>query len=301
MDETSRLQITILHDDECHTPGLRGGHGIAMLVQTPETTFLLDTAEGPEVWRNAEIMGADLSEVQCVVLSHGHYDHTGGLEQLLKITGRLPVIAHPGIFAPRYATKADGSRRYVGPQKTQEEYEALGAQFELSREPAAIGPGLCTSGEVPRRARPTPTQSQLVIERDGELVPDDFEDDLSVIVQLPQGTVILTGCAHAGLRNIARQCVRASGCEKIRAIVGGTHLYASDEAEVREVARQLHLIALDQIVPLHCTGPEAKELLAKYFDGKTLLAGTGDTVVCGGDVVLSVHSMAATAEESSKP
>jgi 7,8-dihydropterin-6-yl-methyl-4-(beta-D-ribofuranosyl)aminobenzene 5'-phosphate synthase len=298
MDETTRLQVRILRDDECHTPGLRAGHGISMLVQTPETTFLLDTGDSPEVWQNADTMGIDVSEVQCVVLSHGHYDHTGGLEELLKIVGGLPVIAHPGVFEAHWAIDPDGSKRYVGTQKTQAEYEALGAQFELSREAVPVGPGLLTSGEVPRRARPTAKQETLMVERDGELELDDFEDDLSVIVQLPQGTVILTGCAHAGLRNIARQCVRASGCENLRAIVGGTHLYASDEAEVREVARQLHMIAVDQIVPLHCTGAEGKKLLVKYFDGETLLAGTGDTVVCGSDVVLSVHSMAATAEES---
>jgi len=301
MDETTRLQVRIVRDDECHMPGLRAGHGIAMLVQTPETTFLLDTGDSPEVWQNADTMGIDLSEVQCVVLSHGHYDHTGGLEELLKIVGGLPVIAHPGVFERRWAIDPDGSKRYVGAQRAQAEYEALGAQFELSREPVAIGPGLLTSGEVPRRARPTPKQETLMVERDGELVPDDFQDDLSVVVQFPQGTVILTGCAHAGLRNIARQCVRASGCENPRAIVGGTHLYASDEAEVREVARQLHMIAVDQIVPLHCTGAEAKKLLVKYFDGETLLAGTGDTVVCGSDVVLSVHTMAAMASERPRP
>jgi 7,8-dihydropterin-6-yl-methyl-4-(beta-D-ribofuranosyl)aminobenzene 5'-phosphate synthase len=292
MDETTSLKVSILRDDECRTPGLLAGHGLSMLVETPETTFLLDTGDTPDTWENARSMGVDLTRVQCVVLSHGHYDHTDGLEELLRMVGGLPVIAHPGLFAPRYYVGRDGSKRYIGPQKTREQYEALGAEFELSREPVAIGRGLVTSGEVPRRARPTPSESGLMIEREGQLLPDDFEDDLSVIVQLPRGTVILTGCAHAGLRNIARQCVRASGCENIRAIVGGTHLIASDEPEVREVARQLHLIALDQIVPLHCTGPEGKRLLERYFDGRTLRAATGDTVICGSDVMLSVHSMA---------
>lgn len=293
MDETTSLRISILRDNECHTPGLKAGHGLAMLVETPETTFLLDTGDSPETWDNAEVMDVDLSKAQCVVLSHGHYDHTGGLEDLLKMVGGLPIIAHPGVFAPRYALEPDGSRREIGPQKTQAEYEALGAEFILSAEPAFIGPGLLTSGQVPRSARPRPAETTLMLERDGELVLDPFDDDISVIVQLPQGTVILTGCAHSGLRNITRQCVRASGCENVRAFVGGTHLMSSEEAEVREVARQLHLIGLDQIVPLHCTGRQGMTLLDKYFDGETLQAGTGDSVLCNADAVLSVHALSA--------
>ncbi len=292
MDETASLRISILRDNECHTPGLKAGHGLAMLIETPETTFLLDTGDSPVTWENAEIMGCDLSKVQCVVLSHGHYDHTGGLEKLLKTVGGLPIIAHPGVFAPRYAVEPDGSRRDIGPPRTQEAYEALGAEFILSAEPVFIGPGLSTSGQVPRDAGPVPSEPRLMTEQDGELVPDSFDDDLSVVVQLPSGLIILTGCAHSGLRNIARQCVRASGCENLRAFIGGTHLMNSTDAEVREVARQLHLIGVDQIVPLHCTGRQGGALLERYFDGVTLHAGTGDTVACGSDALLCAHSLA---------
>jgi len=291
MDETTSLRISVLRDNECHTPALKPGHGLALLVETPETTFLLDTGDSPETWENAEVMGCDLSKVQCVVLSHGHYDHTGGLEQLLELVGGLPIIAHPGVFVRRYAVEPDGTRREIGPQKTQAEYEALGAEFILSEDPLFIGPGLLTSGQVPRSARAAHREPRLMIEQDGELVPDPFDDDLSVVVQLPYGIIILTGCAHSGLRNIARQCVRASGCENVRAFVGGTHLMGSEDVEVREVARQLHLIALDQIVPLHCTGRQGMTLLDKYFDGETLHAGTGDSVLCNGDAVLSVRSL----------
>ncbi len=285
MSETSQLTITILRDNVARE-GLLPGHGLAMLVHTDESKFLLDTGDSAETWDNADVLGVDLSEAQTLVLSHGHYDHTGGLAELLNRFWELRIVAHPGVFDPHWASD-EGGRRYIGMPHTRSEFEAMGARFELSAEPVQIAEGVMTTGQIFQDASPLPAQTRLQVERDGQTMPDDFADDLSLAVTLPEACVVLTGCAHAGVINIVQRCEDLSE-KPVRALIGGTHLMHSSEEEVRELAAELTRRGVRHIAPLHCTGESGKQYLAAHFAGTTLPAGTGDTILVGPDGTLTV-------------
>jgi 7,8-dihydropterin-6-yl-methyl-4-(beta-D-ribofuranosyl)aminobenzene 5'-phosphate synthase len=279
----------VLRDNTVDRQGLCDGHGLAMLVRTQAGSIMFDTGDSAETWANADAMEAvDLSQVCCVVLSHGHYDHTNGLPALLERLGGLMVTAHPAVFEPRYADRPDGQREYIGPPASRQELEAMGAVFRLSAEAVPVAPRVITTGEVPRVSDIEPLSPYLLVERNGGIVEDDFVDDLSLIARLEEGDVLLTGCAHAGLVNIVARATELTGRCPV-AIAGGTHLAAEDEDRIARVAAEIDARGVRQVVPMHCSGERGADLLEKHFAGETLRAGVGSTIVADRTGRISIH------------
>lgn len=282
------LEAIVLRDNTAAREGLLAGHGLAMLLRTPAGVIVFDTGDSPETWKNAERMGVDLSEVCCVALSHGHYDHTNGLPALLQRLRGVMVTAHPAVFEPRYADRDSGEREYIGPPATREELEALGAVFRLSADAVPVAPGLITTGEVPRVSDLAPRSPHLLVKRNGQVREDDFVDDLSLIARFDRGDALLTGCAHAGLVNIVARATELTGrCPT--SIAGGTHLAHESEERIARVAEELYEAGVSQIVPMHCSGERGAHLLEKHFAGETLRAGVGSTIVADEDGRIEVQ------------
>jgi 7,8-dihydropterin-6-yl-methyl-4-(beta-D-ribofuranosyl)aminobenzene 5'-phosphate synthase len=275
MDECA-LRISVLCEDSLSRRGLVGEHGLSMLVELPDARVLLDTGPSAATVRNARGMGVELAPLDAIVVSHGHYDHTGGLEAMLAELGGARVIAHPLAFGPRYALRGSGAPRYIGPPHTAEEYEGLGADLVLSAEPMQLGEGLWTTGEVPRGDGGGLGSEKLRVEHEGELVPDDFRDDVSLVARIGDGLVVLTGCGHVGVCSIVAHAQRLMDVEPVHALIGGTHLVAADEPGVRRTADRLHQMGVATIAPCHCTGRRALALLRKAFRGDVMEAATGD-------------------------
>jgi 7,8-dihydropterin-6-yl-methyl-4-(beta-D-ribofuranosyl)aminobenzene 5'-phosphate synthase len=273
-----RLEAVVLRDNSVARDGLKAGHGLSMLLRTSVGSIIFDCGDSAETWENADTMGVDLTEVCCVALSHGHYDHTNGLPALLQRLGGAMVIGHPAIFEPRWADRREGEREYIGPPASRGELEAMGAMFELSADSVAVAPDVITTGEVPRVSELAPESPHLLVERDGRVTEDDFIDDLSLTARMEDGNVLLTGCAHAGLVNIVARATELTGRCPV-AVAGGTHLARETEERIALVAEDIHERGVRQIVPMHCSGERGAELLEKHFAGETLRAGVGSTIV----------------------
>jgi 7,8-dihydropterin-6-yl-methyl-4-(beta-D-ribofuranosyl)aminobenzene 5'-phosphate synthase len=273
-----RLEAVMLRDNSVARDGLKAGHGLSMLLRTSVGSIIFDCGDSAETWENADTMGVDLTEVCCVALSHGHYDHTNGLPALLQRLGGAMVIGHPAIFEPRWADRREGEREYIGPPASRGELEAMGAMFELSADSVAVAPDVITTGEVPRVSELAPESPHLLVERDGRVTEDDFVDDLSLTARMEDGNVLLTGCAHAGLVNIVARATELTGRCPV-AVAGGTHLARETEERIALVAEDIHERGVRQIVPMHCSGERGAELLEKHFAGETLRAGVGSTIV----------------------
>jgi 7,8-dihydropterin-6-yl-methyl-4-(beta-D-ribofuranosyl)aminobenzene 5'-phosphate synthase len=256
------LRITILCENTAIPAGYIGEHGFSALIERGNKKILFDTGQGLGLTRNAELLGLDLSGIDDVVLSHGHYDHTGGLKDLLHETGGARITAHPHIFQPKYARR-NGQMRYIGVPFSPQAIEGWGGDFLLSEGAAEVAPGITTTGVIPRITPFEGRDKDLVVKTDNGFEEDDLLDDLSLIIDTPRGTVVLLGCAHAGLINILSHVKDLTGKDSCHWILGGTHLGFYGSERLDEVIQELRSFSIDNIGASHCTGLYASVRLAQ--------------------------------------
>jgi 7,8-dihydropterin-6-yl-methyl-4-(beta-D-ribofuranosyl)aminobenzene 5'-phosphate synthase len=257
--------------------GTLGEHGFAALVEHGGGALLFDTGQGETLLHNARRMNRDLCGVGKVALSHGHYDHTGGLLPLLQACGGKEILAHPGLFARRYRVKDTGESTPIGIPYPEELLRRHGGAFNFSEAFREIGPGLYLTGEVPRRNPFERGDSGLFCDDAGCRV-DPIRDDQSLIIRSGRGLVLVLGCCHAGLVNTIELALERSGMEEVYAVLGGTHLGFCSPAQLDETVRGLRAYKVRKIFGSHCTGFAPAARLLKEFPGAFHPAQVGFTL-----------------------
>jgi len=274
-----KTTFTILCENTAGVPfRIVGEHGLAILIERGGETLLFDTGQGIGLGRNAASLGKDLSKVKKLALSHGHYDHTGGLAELLDQTGSLAVFGHPDLFCERFGqleTAAGTMAIPVGIPFSRTELEKKGAAFDLSTSFRELAPGVYATGEVPRPEGWTSPDKRLVVRQEDRFAPDPFSDDLSLLVETSKGPVVLLGCAHAGLEPILSHLRSRTGLDRFHAIVGGTHLGAATRQDWEEAVGLLDRLGVQKIAPGHCTGFQAASFLASRLGDRVAPAHAG--------------------------
>ena len=272
------IRLTILCEnnvDKVSPYGLLGEHGFACHLQTPDGEFLFDTGGGMTIMNNAKLLGIDFKKLQGIMFSHGHFDHTGGFKQVLEVTGKIPVYAHPDLFSEHFSQNS-GKLTKIGVPWPQEELEQLGADFTFSAEPYEVAAGLTLSGDVPRLSSvETGDPNLLSLDKSGQHVADPLHDDLSLFINTDKGLVILLGCAHAGLINIIDHAIKVTGQEKIYMVIGGTHLKFCSDEQMDATLNRLEELNVERIGTSHCTGLRGARILADRFGDKFFFASVG--------------------------
>lgn len=251
------LRVTILTDDVGGGRDVVAEHGLSLLVETREHGVLLDTGQTGVCVENAARLHADLGGLRAVVLSHGHYDHGGGLLALLHRLPGLDVIAHPAVFARKYARPPGREDRDIGLPYGAHDLRRLGATLRLSTAACDLGGGLFTTGPIPRVSDFEEDDPHFQVKVDGECHTDCFVDDQAVVARTPEGLVVFVGCAHAGVVNTVRHAVTMTGDERVRAVIGGFHLVRATPERIDLTVAALQQMKVGQVVACHCTGPAA--------------------------------------------
>ncbi|HZK54825.1 MAG TPA: MBL fold metallo-hydrolase [Desulfosporosinus sp.] len=271
----NKLKVTILVENTVGVSlGLLSEWGLSMLLDFGDERLLFDTGEQGSLISNAHILGHDLLHIDRVILSHGHYDHTGGLFKFLQYRGRVPVYAHPDLFNGHYGRRLNGPK-YLGVPFRQEQLESAGAEFHWHKEPVELRPGLWLSGEIPRKTTFEKLDDTFLEITGGRVVQDTLSDDLSLFYETDLGLVILLGCAHSGLVNIVEHAKRVTGVKRIRAILGGTHLAPANLDQKKQTIDYLRELDLTCLAPNHCTGLDMMSKLATELPGAFVFAATG--------------------------
>jgi 7,8-dihydropterin-6-yl-methyl-4-(beta-D-ribofuranosyl)aminobenzene 5'-phosphate synthase len=270
------LRISVLAEDSVlyESPYL-GQHGVSFLLEgvSGENTkrILVDVGQNSEaLLYNMRTMGISPSIIDAIVLTHCHYDHTQGVANLLWEIGKkdVQVIAHPSIFRLHFVTEP--YPRHVGIMQgdSQVEMEKAGASLSLTREPFIIMPGIITTGEVRRKTEFEGGSMGLKTIENGMVIADLIFDDISVVANVrDKGLVIITGCSHAGIINIANHAIEITGCDKIEGIIGGLHLVEATDTVIKRTIEELSKLNVSWISAGHCTGFKAQvELYLAFGD-----------------------------------
>lgn len=263
------LKITILVENYADSLPF-SEWGFSAFIELGEKKYLFDTGySGSSLIANAKTSGINLKNINGIILSHGHYDHTGGLKEVLEETGAKEIITHPAVFHKKY-TITNKNKVYGGIKYTKEYLEdVLGASFNFQEKFYKISEKIYMTGEVPitNDFEKIPQQFQIKVS-DNEYVPDTFLDDNSIIINTDKGLVIIFGCAHRGIVNIMNYAKEKLN-NKIRAIIGGTHLIGASEDHFNYVINYLKNENISLIAPGHCTGMDKIYQIKSHFPNET--------------------------------
>jgi 7,8-dihydropterin-6-yl-methyl-4-(beta-D-ribofuranosyl)aminobenzene 5'-phosphate synthase len=270
------IKISVLCDNYAGLRLFRAEHGLSVLLEVEGKSFLWDCGQSDVAVHNASALGIDLRRLEGIGISHGHYDHAGGLPAALAAAGRKPLFMHPEALGEKYLAFGENSL-FIGIPYRLEALESLSLGVELSVEPVEVLPGVRLTGDIPRVTDFEGLEVGLFALKEGELVPDPFPDDQSLVVDTPDGAVVLTGCAHSGLVNVLKHVLESHG--RIRAVVGGTHLGLGARRERIDAT----LDFLEEVLPgkmilCHCTGQAVMQEISTRFKDRAVQGQTGLTM-----------------------
>ena len=280
------VKITTLVENTSGAPFIRGEWGQSLLVETDENTLLFDTGASDLIIENTARLGVDLSKIDKIVLSHGHYDHTGGLQavliKLMESEARpegIEIVAHPDIFQPKFSHIKDSSATDIGIPFAREDLEAFGARFNFSREPVKLNSFSQTTGEVSTSVEFEKMDPSLYIREGNTYLPDPMADDLSMIVKTDRGLIVLLGCAHRGIINTLYHARKQTGIDKIYAVIGGTHLAYAGKRQLDATIAALRAMNIEKLGASHCTGMMPAARLAVEFPDSFFFNNAGTIMV----------------------
>ncbi|MDY9921731.1 MAG: MBL fold metallo-hydrolase [Synergistota bacterium] len=245
--------------------------GLSFWIEADGRRIIFDTGYSDIFIKNAAIMGINVSDADMTVLSHGHNDHTWGLNHLVQHFDRTmkkdrpEMIAHPGAFERKRCGKLE-----IGMILRE---DVIGEYFKVSksRGPVRITDKLLWLGEIPRKTGETKPIGQTLIKN--EWIDDHCPDDSALAYEAKDGLVIITGCSHSGICNMIDHAIKLTGIDRVVDVIGGFHLQNAGHDQMENTVRELKRIAPDMMHPCHCTDMKAKIDLGTFFKIEEVGAG----------------------------
>ncbi|MBN2876640.1 MAG: MBL fold metallo-hydrolase [Bacilli bacterium] len=262
------MRISILSNDRSR-PGFFAEHGLSLYINHPLYNILFDTGQSSSYLQNAIRMGIEIRDTEFVVLSHGHYDHMGGLIHFPSVSQVKRIIFHKDAFLPKYAKEEKD--RYNGvPYQLEQLPKTMNEQIQMVGGFSEIAPGFYVLGDILHEIKQTKyyVNSQL----------DDFHDEMILILEEDKHLTLFMGCSHYGVIEGLQAVIQRFPNRKIRNIIAGMHLEHAEETEIRTIASFLSQLNLSYLIPIHCTGDKAQSILKEVFQEKCLLLKAGDQI-----------------------
>lgn len=251
---------------------LRHEHGLSFFIEAFGKNLLFDTGQSDAIIENAQKLRLDLSRLDCIVISHGHYDHSGGFRFLADLPGRRRLIVGKGFFEDKYAER-NGGYEFLGNDFNREFLVDRRMLFtELSEPILELTSGIYVLGSFPRLYSDEIINPRFKLFREGRFVSDPFDDEIMLAIDTPQGIVALLGCSHPGMKNMLDAAKTRLG-KPLRAVLGGTHLVEAGELGISASLEFLGREKIEVIGVSHCTGKDAMKRLEEservYFHNRT--------------------------------
>lgn len=273
-----KCKLTVVCENTvASTLGFIGEHGWSVYLEKGDEKIIFDTGQGLGFLNNSRLLNIDLKAVQTVILSHGHYDHTFGLKDLFRVSGKKELYCHPDCFIPKFSVR-ENKEKNIGMQLTEKELHSIGANIHLITEFTEVSPGIHITGAIPRTTDFESVDSMLKVKGpDGEWQQDMLWDDMSVVVETEKGLVVILGCAHAGIINILNHVSKQMPGHPINTVLGGTHLGFADKVQFDKTVQSLEAFNIQHIGTAHCTGQGNAARLHQHFGEKCFFASVSNT------------------------
>ena len=262
---------TLIENTQGEHLALKIEHGLSYFIETDSKKIIFDTGSSDSFIYNSKLLKIDVSETDIVVLSHGHYDHSGGLKYLLNYTKKFKLFTGEGFFNEKYGS-LNNSYEYLGSDFDEKYLKENKVDYSfVNNQVTQITESVYIVTNFDKTFDDEVINPRFVIRRNNKFIQDDFRDEVMLAVDTDKGLVLVLGCSHPGVKNMISTAVNT--LEKpVYAVIGGTHLVESHGESLRESIA--YLKEKPEIIGVsHCTGKEAMSLLSeagsRYFHSKT--------------------------------
>ncbi len=268
-------RIVVVVDNQVNGGGLMPEHGLSFWIESEQYSVLFDTGQGPALASNAAALGIPLEKTAAIVLSHGHYDHTGGVSFVLTKASKAPVYVHPLGFEAKYHRRNGTTLQRISmPDGVASDLLERNYELSCGSVPARLGPGAYITGEIPRRTVFEDEGGPFFLDEECT-EPDPLKDDQALYLTSSRGTIVVLGCAHSGVVNTLEYVSQLTERTPIHAVLGGMHLLHASEERIERTADALARYGVELIAPCHCTGNAAASQLRERLGARVAACSAG--------------------------
>jgi len=274
---TQSIRITTLVENSVFGPGLLAEHGLSFWVEWDGHRLLFDTGQVRVLQQNARALNIPVEEADAIVLSHGHFDHVGGLPIAVRRDGPVDIFLQAPALEPKYAEGKNGHAREIGmPAAARAALESPGVRLRIVERATAVAKGVLLTGPIPRVTEFEDTGGRFFLDPECSQ-PDPLIDDQAIFLEVDRGLIVLLGCGHAGVINTLYY-VRELACGRpILAVLGGMHLVNATAERIARTIKELRRLNVASLAPAHCTGAAATVALCNAFPGQCSACHAGST------------------------
>jgi 7,8-dihydropterin-6-yl-methyl-4-(beta-D-ribofuranosyl)aminobenzene 5'-phosphate synthase len=274
------LKITTLIENNSDDKGkLLYEHGLSLYIETDGKNILFDTGESGDFIKNAKFLNKNLEKLDYCIISHGHYDHSGGVEKLISEVDKFPqFIVGEEFFKPKYK-KVDAPGYKFNGNSFDEEFIAK-KQISLRKvkeDTIYLTDHIIVFHHFSRYTDYEKRNSRFYIKETAEFIPDSFNDEISLGIITDKGLVVIVGCSHVGIINILKTISKRVNIP-IYAVIGGTHLIEADDFRMHKTMDAFKEMKIQLIAVSHCTGEQGVRLISEELKEQFIYNNTGKVI-----------------------
>jgi len=258
-----QVELTMLVENEARGRGIIGEHGLSYFLKTKDHKILFDCGQGMALPNNVKKLNIPIEEVDHIILSHGHYDHCGGLPYVLENNSIAEIWMHPQATQAKYSAglkvkpgiilTRDKIHQVSSDYMEAKQFTSPKRRIHLTESPTEVVPGLWVTGKVERKTDYEDTGGAFYLDPDGKKM-DPIDDDMSIFFKSSKGLIIILGCAHAGVINTINHILKFTGEHKVHTLIGGMHLLLADDSRIKKTIEEFQRMGIEYMGPCHCTG-----------------------------------------------
>lgn len=271
------MKITVLTDDKVQKRGFLAEHGLSLFIEYKDYNILFDTGQSDVYIRNAKALQLDLNKTDCIILSHGHYDHCGGIEYLPDLRKKPKIYLQKSAVQKKYAINLNGTYREIGIPWSQEVYNHFSDKLIFSDDITKINSEISLYGKIPNTVSFEDIPKGFFIKNGEGMVADMIRDEQMLIFDTESGLIIFLGCSHPGIINCLKYASKQYPNKKINTLVAGMHLDSVSPLRLEMTIQSMLDMDIQNILPLHCTGIHAINEMKRFLDKRCRVVYAGDT------------------------